>query len=54
MKNTRSFYPVEEQVAGVRPSDAEPVYIKASSQHRTQARERALHPAGAERGLCAR
>jgi len=41
MKNTRAFYPAEEHVAGVRLSDAGHVYIKPSSEGRTEARETA-------------
>jgi len=39
VKNARSFYPAEEHVAGVRPGDAGHVYIKPSSEDRTEARE---------------
>jgi len=41
VKNARSFYPEEEHVAGVRPGDTEHVYIKPSSEDRTEARETA-------------
>jgi len=41
VKNARSFYPAEEHVEEVRPGDARHVYIKPSSEDRTEARETA-------------
>jgi len=41
VKNARSFYPAEEHVAGVRLGDAGHVYIKPSSEDRTEVRETA-------------
>jgi len=41
VKNARSFYPAEEHVARVRPGDAGHVYIKPSSEDRTEVRETA-------------
>ena len=37
MKNARSFYAAEENVAGVRLSDAGHVYIKPSLEDHTEA-----------------
>ena len=54
MKKARWFSPPEEHVAGVRPGDAGYVYIKPSTDDRTEARETALHRAGEERGLVRR
>ena len=41
MKNARSVYPAEQDVAGVRPGDARHLYIKPSSEDRIEARETA-------------
>jgi len=51
VKNARDFYPAEEHVAGVRPGDAGDVYIKPSSEDRTEARETVYHRAGAREGF---
>jgi len=41
MKKDKSFYPAEEHVAGVRLGDARHVYIKPSSEDRTEPHETA-------------